>query len=125
MLSNHLAPWPKERKVTIMRGNKEQGIEGSCYAPIGFGFDIISESALPILPIKLQYVGSGARPDKHFTGKHSPVGLRCEFDEPKRPSVASLTCKIPETWNLGIDLSFDFDSRPCALVYRERSNRRL
>lgn len=116
--------WYKTRKWTVLRGDRRQKLEGMDWAlPGSFGFDIVTD---PTLPIGLIGVESGLENSSVISYEHTaaPVehdssSLFCEFIDPTRPAEARMICRIGSSRTLAIDLSFDFDSNPCALLYRD------
>lgn len=116
--------WFKTRKWTVLRGTKSQKLEGMNWAiPESFGFDISSDPTLPIVPIEFEYgvenLSSGMYECKAWDANEYPTPLRCEFSDGTRPAQARMLCQVHGCKILAIDLSFDFDSNPCALLYQD------
>lgn len=120
--------WFKTRRWTVLRGENRQKLEvANRGVSRSFEFDIVSDPTLPIAPVECEYGAKrtvvGFYQCEPWAAKDSSSTLSCKFLEPTKPATARILCKIGHDEALAIDLSFDFDSRPCALLYRSSSLR--
>lgn len=119
--------WSTMRKLTILRGTDQQRLEGVERRAEGalheiFGFSIETEPSLPLTPTVLEYGGKDSR-EEQWVETPGDSGLLCRFFEPMRPAVARLICSVESNWSFCVDLSFDFDSCPCVLIYKHADRR--
>lgn len=138
-LNGPLLVWYKERKVTILRTSVPRIGSDLDDWPENFGFTIKAEAGVSVRPIEVEYgefeyglvaLGEVKNEIKIHTHKWSaPVEssskLTCAFDGEMRPATAKISCTTGSEWTFYIDLSFDFDFRPCALLYKGDSNGRV
>lgn len=120
--------WSRNKKVIILKGNREQRLEGviggidvdSTRGTEYFGFEISQTSGIQLSPHSIQRQRMG----KIETEAWSSMA-HINLDDPTSPFTLKLECTMDKTTTFFIELSFDFDSRPCALLYKGRSLRNL
>ena len=86
------------------------------------GFVIENETSLPLSTTRLQQGGFHPR-DELFTAVNDETCFSIEFKDPTAPSAARLEFQTGKNSTLSIDLCFDFDSRPCALLFTGKDGR--
>ena len=130
--------WPGMRRLVVLRGDRKPMVKeiprleraqdhgdiiDAGLETVGFGFDVLTEATLPILDITFERCSSfrgGHEPRIERTGSNRLV---CEFPDARVPDIAKVICSVDNHHTLLIDLSFDFDSRPCALLYTHEEDR--
>lgn len=125
--------WSKQRKLHVLWGNEER-IRWGNEPRVGFvddnpdfqqhhGFHIQSNGGITLVPVELRR-GRSDRP-RHVEALNvtrATPGFTCKFGQAILPAVAKMTCRFSKTNKCSIDLSFDFDGRPCCLVYTSASS---
>jgi hypothetical protein len=120
--------WSREKKITILKGNKEQRLEGMIGGiDVGstndtecFGFEFRRTLGIQLSPHSIQRL----RNAKVQTEPWSVIE-QTNLDDPSSPFALKMECTIGTAAAFFVELSFDFDSRPCALFYRGESRRNL
>lgn len=107
----------RKRRLTILRTPTHGAILGSL--PEGFGFNICPGKDIEITPLCFD-TGNNPRDmeNKDWRFDFDDLGIKCRFGEPQVPSIAKMRVVAEDYGEFLVDVSFDFDCLPCALIYR-------
>lgn len=111
--------WARSEKITILRSFIEWDARiKKDLEDVHYGFHVRTDPSILASPARLgnfELILARAEEAQWRTSTDFPV-LLCTLTDPSHPGVASMTCRLSNSQTLCLDLSFDFDSRPCLLL---------
>ena len=104
----------RTRKITILKDPKP--VDEQRDSPDTFRFNIEIGKGVQISPLTIERGMPWSNTWKTWNVTHDNRTVNCVF-EPRHNAVARMRCCIEDGNEFWIELSFDFDCRPCALIY--------
>lgn len=115
------------RRVKILWCERSHATEvGRYLGPFGdpnvkYGFTFEAGARFLVMPECLEYPKCSPRPRREpWAAGENQNYLTCTFENIMEPAIANLNCQIGKDQYLVIQVFFDFDSRPCALIATQR-----